>query len=79
MDTSLPLTPQNAKFVCSPVRSTHIENQFRTYTTKSGKPYETLNDLCEEYKNIVGFELSSNIHMYYVFDNHIHSFSSMTT
>ena len=27
----------------------------------------------------VGFELSSNMHMYYAFDNHIHSFTSMTT
>ena len=27
----------------------------------------------------VGFEFSSNMHMYYAFDNNIYSFSFMTT
>ena len=27
----------------------------------------------------IGFELSSNMHMYYAFDNHTYPFSSMST
>ena len=30
-------------------------------------------------KKPVGFEFSSNMHMYYAFDNYIYSFSSVTT
>ena len=30
-------------------------------------------------KKPVGFELSSNMHVYYVLSNHIYFFSSMTT
>ena len=36
-------------------------------------------DLRDHNKKPVGFELSSNIHMYYTFDNHVYSFLSMTT
>ena len=49
------------------------------YETKGGKMSQIYHDYLKLDKQISILELSSNMHMFYAFGNHIYSFSLMTT
>ena len=58
--------------------STHKEHKAKFYLKKTWS-YDKGEWLQYTNKKQVGFELSSNMHMYYAFSKHAYSFSSRTT
>ena len=60
-------------FLCRSPMHDHISSESRNFHDLN------IYIRAKENKKPVGFELSSNMHMYYAIDSHIYSFSFMTT